>query len=156
MLRKFNEEIIKVKALTLNGEMVQGYFNSVSTNQFVNGREVNPYTVCQNTGIKDKNKVYVYAYDLVKLISRFSNDSYGYFEWDEQLQKWVIKTSLEFGGCRDYSSTFEVIGNIILNDDDLKKILQQDEKEKYKEHHIDNSDCRSTAHRNKEAKRFLC
>lgn len=104
---------------------------------------VNPYTICRNSCITDKNGRYIYEYDLLKLKRSGFADCYGYLVWEEFYKAWKIRKFTEYGGASDVGSyTVEVVGNVILNDADAEIIYKQDEEELKREGYIDTSDCR--------------
>lgn len=105
---------------------------------------VNPYTICRNSGIKDRKGKYIYEYDLLKLKHGLMPDSYGYLVWEESYKAWKIRQFISYGGHIDVNKyTVEVVGNIILNDDDAQIIFKQDEQEQQREICIDKSYCPS-------------
>ncbi len=104
---------------------------------------INPYTICRNSCITDKNGKYVFEYDLLKLTHGLLPECYGFLVWEEEYKAWKIRQYTEFGGCIDVNKyTIEAIGNIVLNDADAEIIYKQDEQERKREIYIDNSDCR--------------
>lgn len=105
---------------------------------------VNPYTICRNSCITDKNGKYIYEYDLLKLKHGLMPDSYGYLVWEENYKAWKIRQFTSYSGHIDVNKyTIEVVGNIILNDDDAQIIFKQDEQEQQREVCVDNSYCPS-------------
>jgi hypothetical protein len=160
---KYNKEIYKIKAIldsngSDNGDVYNGYYTSSG---------INPYTICRNTGIKinngDNEEEYLYEYDLIEFKEGFNqNKLYGYVFFDEDKYhktygSYAVKTSNEYPtikslfDCRD----FKVVGNVILNEEDIKVIDRQDNRLLNQNPIIDTSDCRSTQYKNKLKKRFL-
>jgi uncharacterized phage protein (TIGR01671 family) len=113
-----------------NGEWVQGYLYGIwekryilwgMTNDVPNMIEVDPPTICQCTGLKDKNGKLIWENDIVK--DKNSN-FYIAIWWDDYYQYcWVcIKSIIEIfvGRKRDLwviteNFEIEVIGNIFDN-----------------------------------------
>lgn len=105
---------------------------------------INPYTVCRNSGIRDKNDKFVFEYDLLKLTNGLQSPCYGYLVWDDFYKSWKIRRRTDRTAYIDIDKfTIESIGNIILNDDDLNVIFNQEKKEDGQETFIDNSYCPS-------------
>ena len=105
---------------------------------------VNPYTICRNSCIIDKNGVYVYEYDLLKLTHGIKTSCYGFLVWDEFYKSWKIRKRTDrtaYNNLDDW--TIETVGNIVLNDADLQIIINQEKEEDAKETFIDNSYCPS-------------
>jgi hypothetical protein len=148
----YESELSLVKALSMSDREICGYYlkfpkshcvfrvNGISVGIF----DVNPYTICRNSGIKDRKGKYIYEYDLLKLKHGLLPDSYGYLVWEENYKAWKIRQFISYGGHIDVNKyTVEVVGNIILNDDDAQIIFKQDEQEQQREVCIDNSYCPS-------------
>lgn len=105
---------------------------------------VDPYTICRNSCIIDKNGVYVYEYDLLKLTHGMKRACYGFLVWDEFYKSWKIRRRTDrtaYNNLDDW--TIEAVGNIVLNDADLQIIINQEKEEDAKETFIDNSYCPS-------------
>lgn len=80
--------------------------------------EVNPYTICRNTCIKDKNKNYIFEFDLVKVYTMGQFENYAYIEHSELYNSFIART--QSGGFYHLDRMqFEIIGNI-FNDEDYK------------------------------------
>jgi hypothetical protein len=149
--KPYDSNLSLVKALDLQDKEVCGYYLVYEDKHLVKDASrhcdvvrVNPYTICRNSGIKDKNGVFVYEYDLLKLTHGLKETTFGYLEWSEDYRAWKIRQFTEFGGCIDTDKyTVEVVGNIALYDDDAQVIYRQDEAERNRQVVIDNSYCPS-------------
>ena len=105
---------------------------------------INPYTICRNSCITDKNGIYVFEYDLLKLTHGMKSSCYGFLVWDEFYKSWKIRCRTDRTAYQNIDSwTVEVIGNIVLNDADAEIIYKQEREEDSKEMFIDNSYCPS-------------
>lgn len=105
-----------------NGEWVEGflmdedYINMPFNDNEVGGRfddpvEINESTLCQCTGLKDKNGNLIWENDIVK-----DNVIYGAVKWDDANARYVIDDRED--GYQDYSEWWqevEVIGNALDN-----------------------------------------
>ena len=79
--------------------------------------EVDPETICQCTGLKDKNGKLIWENDVVNCMAE---DCCGYIGWNESEAGFYFNTLLEDGGFEeehiyDYQDCMEVIGNTIDN-----------------------------------------
>lgn len=79
--------------------------------------EVEPSTICQCTGLKDKNGKLIWENDVVNCMAE---DCCGYIGWNESEAGFYFNTLLEDGGFEeehiyDYQDCMEVIGNTIDN-----------------------------------------
>lgn len=147
----FNAEYMLVKALKAEvDEQVCGfYYFDIEANTHTIMTQLgdflaNPYTICRNSGIKDKKDNYIFEYDLLKLTHGLLPECYGFLVWEEEYKAWKIRQFTEFGGCIDVNKyIIESVGNIILNDADAEIIYKQDKEEKEREVTIDTSYCPS-------------
>lgn len=149
--KPYNSSLSLVKALDMNNEEVYGYYFEYERKPFVKIPEIphkavsiNPYTVCRNSGITDKNDWFVFEYDLLKLTHGLKPSRYGYLVWDEFYKSWKIRCRTDRTAYQDLDKwTIEVIGNIVLNDADAEIIYNQEKEEDGKGYFIDNSYCPS-------------
>lgn len=79
--------------------------------------EVEPSTICQCTGLKDKNGKLIWENDVVNCLAE---DCCGYIGWNESEAGFYFNTLLEDGGFEeehiyDYQDCMEVIGNTFDN-----------------------------------------
>jgi hypothetical protein len=91
--------------------------------------EINPYTVCRNTGAKDKKGTYIFEYDLILYKDRYHKEWYGFVVWDEFYKNWRILSSFIYGSSTNICdvSNIEVVGNVIFYKSDVEKMEIQDE-----------------------------
>ena len=78
--------------------------------------EIDPSTICQCTGLKDKNGKLIWENDIVK-----DNVIYGVVKWDDANAEYIIDDRED--GYQDYSEWWhevEVIGSVI----DTPKLLE--------------------------------
>lgn len=111
-----------------NGEWVQGailfhdadattIFNQHPADGSLQGFEVDPSTICQCTGLKDKNGKLVWENDIVNCLTE---ECCGYIGWNESEAGFYFNVLLEDGRFEeehiyDYQDGIEVIGNIFDN-----------------------------------------
>lgn len=117
--------------------------------------EINPYTLCRNTGIKVKND-YLYEFDLVLYSNGLSKSELGCVSFDDLQKSYVLRTSLNYSSYKELRLfNLEIAGNIVLNNDDYKRM--QDYSDKRDNDYSPNPkvECRSTQRLNKLAKQFL-
>lgn len=79
--------------------------------------EVDPETICQCTGIKDKNGKLIWENDIVNCLTE---DCSGYIGWNESEAGFYFNVLLEDGSFEeehiyDYQDCIEVIGNTFDN-----------------------------------------
>ena len=137
----------KYKAKRLDGQWVEGYYfaKPILNLHFIilgeNQWQIDPATLCEFTGLTDKNGKYIWENDIVKT-QYFKNRPYskyakekqfnGYIYWKESkfggnskhkeqiyAGEWDVKINQDFGGfsCGSWGKLWncEVIGNIFDN-----------------------------------------
>lgn len=87
--------------------------------------EIDPSTLCQCTGLKDKNGKLIWENDIVNCTDE---ECCGFISWNESEAGFYFNTLLEDGGFEeehifDYQDCMEVIGNIFDN----KELLESEE-----------------------------
>lgn len=109
-----------------NGEWVQGYLYGIwekryilwgMTNDIPNMVEVDPSTICQCTGLKDKNGKLIWENDVVNCLTE---KCCGCIGWNESEAGFYFNVLLEDGRFEeeyiyDYQDGIGVIGNIFDN-----------------------------------------
>lgn len=83
----------------------------------INFYSVDPSTICQCTGIKDKNGKLIWENDIVNCLTE---ECYGYIGWNESEAGFYFNVLLEDGSFEeehiyDYQDCIEVIGNTFDN-----------------------------------------
>lgn len=105
-----------------NSKWIQGYLYGIwerryilwgMTNDIPNMVEVDPSTICQCTGLQDKNGELIWENDIVNCSNE---DCYGYISWNESEAGFYFNVLLEDGRFEeehiyDYQDCMEVIGN---------------------------------------------
>lgn len=85
--------------------------------------EIDPETICQYTGLTDKNGKRIWENDICIIHSSSIDDEDGYFTiaWDEDGARFILDGNLivDFDNCYGYEC--EVIGNIFDNPELLKE-----------------------------------
>lgn len=121
---------------TDNGEWVQGYLYGIGekrytlwgmTNDIPNMVEVDPTTICQCTGLKDKNGKLIWGNDIANC---FEAECCGKISWNESEAGFYFDVLLEDGTYEeehiyDYADCMDVIGNVFDN----PELLESEEKE---------------------------
>ena len=156
-MSKFNTDLYKVKGVFLQDEtepIITGYYYQDKNNrEFIIGDdfkhyEINPYTLCRNTGIK-ANDIYLYEYDIVSYFEPMRDKKqYGFIDIDDFYKCIVVRTGIECRATRllrDCSKLEYANRNIVLNENDYNWFAEWEkaEYEKSKSHTIDNSYCPS-------------
>lgn len=117
-----------------NGEWVIGFYHwtnwinpqtkeivevthSILPIDYQDSYHVDPSTICQCTGLKDKNGNLIWENDVSNCLTE---DCYGYIGWNEDEAGFYFNVLLEDGGFEeehlyDYQDGIEVIGNIFDN-----------------------------------------
>lgn len=124
--------LFKAKRLD-NGEWAQGailfhdadaatIFNQHPADGSLQGFEVDPSTVCQWTGLKDKNGNLIWENDIVNCLAE---ECCGYIGWNESEAGFCFNVLLEDGRFEeeciyDYQDCIDVIGNIFDNSELLE------------------------------------
>ena len=140
-----DRHLFKAKRLD-NGEWVQGYLFGIwekryilwgMTNDIPNMIEVDPTTICQCTGLKDKNGKLIWENDVVKCVDvnaeteffavvEFGNPN-GFYSWGYQLKHiWGDEPNLDillWIDMEETGATCEIIGNVFDN----KELLGSEE-----------------------------
>lgn len=94
--------------------------------------EVNPYTICRNTGIKVKDK-YLYEYDLVEYSTAFEK-GIAIVVFDELQKRYRLQSNIDYSGKIDIDKyNLKIIGNVMVYEKDMKK-FEKYSKEENKKH----------------------
>jgi hypothetical protein len=145
-----NLSLIKAMMCDERGTILKGFYCNDNGKHYLKIPDrpmvvpINPYTVCRNSGIKDKNGNFVFEYDLLKLTHGMKNPCFGFLVWDEFYKAWKIRRRTDRTAYSNIDNwTIEAIGNIVLLDADAEIIYKQEKEEDAKETFIDNSYCPS-------------
>ena len=156
-MAEFDTELYKVKAVFLQDEtepIITGYYyQDKRGREFIIGDdfkhyEINPYTLCRNTGIKTGND-YLYEYDIVSYFEPMRDKKqYGFIDFDEFYKCFIVRTGIECRATRllrDCSKIECTNRNIVLKEVDFNWFAEweKSEFEKSKSYVIDNSYCPS-------------
>lgn len=97
-----------------------GLFSDPEENMYFNDVEIDPETLCQYTGLKDKNGNRIWENDIVRL----GEDEDLLIKWSERYAGWCLQQNKwmfeHFFGETVDEGTCEVVGNIFDNPELLK------------------------------------
>jgi hypothetical protein len=174
-LNNIDPELYKCKAIQLEDDttILHGFYNyhsskshtshSIYIDEFDNemndlyltAHEINPYTLCRNTGIKI-NSDYLYEYDLVLYKNALTKPELGYVEYDDFKKSYVLRTSLNYTANKEIRLyDLEIVGNVVLVDADYMKMQECSDERDSNYSPEPKIECRSTQRLNKLAKQFL-
>lgn len=120
---------ILFKAKTCSGEWVEGLLAHKDDKWYISNKagmpfafEVRPETICQYTGLKDKNGKKIWENDIVNC---YESECFGVIKWEEDEAKFIFDIVLEDLAFEpedvyDYIDDMEVVGNIFDNSELLK------------------------------------
>lgn len=156
-MSEFNSELYKVKGVWLQDEtepIITGYYyQDKHSREFIIGEdfkhyEINPYTLCRNTGIKIGDS-YLYENDIVSYFEPMRDKKqYGFIDFDDFYKCYIVRTGIETRATRllkDCAKIEHTGRNIVLEECDFKWFAEweKQEWEKSKSYVIDNSYCPS-------------
>lgn len=104
---------IKFRGKNIDGWQYGNYIKDINKKDFINDEPVEPESIGQYTGLKDKNGKEIYEGDIVYIASEDKN---AFILWDKETARYIIQFK---GWCADfdnfYGKDLEVIGNIYDN-----------------------------------------
>ena len=118
------------KAKICNGEWVAGFLHCKNDKWYISNKagspfayEVRPDTICQCTGLKDKNGELIWENDVENCLTE---ECCGCIGWNESEAGFYFNVLLEDGRFEeeyiyDYQDGIEVIGNIFDNPELIKE-----------------------------------
>lgn len=128
-----NREILFKAKRKDNGEWIQGYYYQIwqqgyicwgMINNMPDMVEVNPNTLCQYTGLTDKNGKKIWENDIVRRTDLYvvSEPSVGFIKYDLENTSFLIHWTdkVEYSPTHHWKDRLEVIGNIFDNADLLE------------------------------------
>lgn len=156
-MSEFNADLYKVKGVFMQDEtepIITGfYYQDKHGRGFIiaddfKHYEINPYTLCRNTGIKIGDN-YLYEYDIVSYFEPMRDKKqYGFIDFDDYYKCYIVRVGIEHRATRllrDCAKIEYVNRNIVLNEVDFNWFAEWEkaEYEKSKSSVIDNSYCSS-------------
>lgn len=123
------------KAKTCNGEWVAGFLHCKDDKWYISNKAGSPFayevrldTICQCTGLKDKNSKLIWENDVVNCLTE---ECCGFIGWNESEAGFYFNVLLEDGRFEeeyiyDYQDGIEVIGNIFDNPELLESEVGND------------------------------
>ena len=98
--------------------------NSIGRPEIIEVSEIAPDSICESTGLLDKNGKEIYEGDVLCWQEQFADgDVDGYLatvEWRENCAAWVLKNKHMNDGIVDYISIAEIVGDCHENPELLK------------------------------------
>ena len=104
-----------------NGEWVIGYYGVIGKRHGNQIHEVNSKTICQCTGLRDKNGKLIWENDIVKINNDKVNTLITFRDFEIIC---TIPNEKYYKHRLEYDTEYEVIGNIFDN----KELLESEEK----------------------------
>lgn len=159
-MSEFNSELYKVKGVfsPLEAETtIKGFYcqdkdgkHFIVESETFKAFEVNPFTLCRNTGIELRGSSYMpYEYDLMQYNEPMSNKSqFGYLHFNQLVKGWVLTVNSETNQYRTLDKCCNLLytgRNVLTSDEDMKWFVEYSKKEyeKTKSCTIDRSYCPS-------------
>lgn len=159
-MAKIDSTLYLCKALDVDHDrVVVGYYKAIGKHfifdvfaDVPHDVEINPYTLCRNTGITKKD-THLYENDLVEYSTAFDK-GLAIVELDELRCRYMLRFNLDYSSRGDIDKyNVAVVGNVALNDDDMKRFAEYSKNQSFTRDV--EPECRSKAHINKKTKEFL-
>lgn len=153
-MAEFDSNIYLTKALDIDEERIIVGFYKANYKHFIfdifadipHDVEINPYTLCRNTGIKVKDS-FLFENDIVSYVEPMRDKTqYGFIDFDNYYKCYIVRTGIEQRATRllkDCAKVENTGRNIALNDNDFKWFVEWEKSqfEESKAFVIDNSYC---------------